>query len=131
MTKKNFLTHHVTKYIIAGILATIVNFGVFAMLRSYMDLTLANFISITSAIIFAYFVNARFVFYSKAQTAVEIIKELSTFFSARLITMLIELVGVWFLVEQIHQNDIFSKIIINIIVLILNYIFSKFIFHKK
>lgn len=128
---KKMLNHPIVKYIIVGVLTTGINFTVFVLLKDKMDLTPANFVSIVCAIIFAYFANARFVFHSKAENFLQKLKELVQFFSARLMTMFVELVGVWFLVQILVYNDMVSKIVINIIVLILNYIFSIFIFHKK
>ena len=45
---------------------------------------------------------------------------------ARLVTMVIEVGGVWLLAEILHMNDMLSKFLTQFIVLVLNYIFSKF-----
>ena len=48
------------------------------------------------------------------------------FISARLVTMVIEVGGVWLLVSVMGLNDMIGKFLTQFIVLILNYIFSKF-----
>lgn len=127
---QKIITNHAIRYIFFGVLSTLVNFGIFALLRhiTNLDVTIANVISISCAILFAYVVNAKFVFFSTANTLPLIFKELSSFVSARLITMFIEIAGVWLLVSVWHYHDMGSKAFINVIVLILNYVFSKLIF---
>ncbi|MFR7831473.1 MAG: GtrA family protein [Blautia wexlerae] len=46
--------------------------------------------------------------------------------SARLVTMVIEVGGVWLLVSVMGLNDMIGKFLTQFIVLILNYVFSKF-----
>ena len=51
---------------------------------------------------------------------------------ARLSTMIIEVGGVWLMAEVMHINDLIAKFVIQFIILVLNYIFSKFlVFTKK
>ena len=52
--------------------------------------------------------------------------KLHKFVSARLITMVIEVGGVWLLVSVMGLNDMIGKFLTQFIVLILNYVFSKF-----
>ncbi|MBS4749975.1 GtrA family protein [Granulicatella sp. zg-ZJ] len=118
------------KYIFFGALTTGVNFLSLWVFKTYtvLPLILSNFLSIVLSILFAYFVNAKYVFYSKAQTTKQICQELGKFFSARVITIIVELVGVWLLAEVLLYSLMYSKLFVNIIVLILNFIFSKVIF---
>jgi putative flippase GtrA len=57
--------------------------------------------------------------------------EFFKFVSARVVTMIIEVVGVYCMTEMIHMNDFLSKFVIQFIVLILNYIFSKFLVFRN
>ena len=50
---------------------------------------------------------------------------LRKFVSARLVTMVIEVGGVWLLVSVMGLNDMIGKFLTQFIVLILNYVFSK------
>ena len=48
------------------------------------------------------------------------------FFGARAVTMLLELGGVWHLVEYLQLPDMLGKFLVQFLVLILNYLFSRF-----
>jgi putative flippase GtrA len=96
-----------------------------------MPYTVANIISVLLAIIFAYFTNSRFVFRSKAQGLRERFGEFVKFFGARLSTLIIEVGGVAVMNEYMNINDRLGKFIVQFIVLVLNYIFSKFLVFKK
>ena len=98
-----------------------------------MELNIANIISIILAILFAYVVNSKFVFQDKCETLRDHIQPFCKFISARLVTMVIEVGGVWLLVSVMGLNDMIGKFLTQFIVLILNYIFSKFfcIYNRK
>lgn len=124
----------VLKYIFFGGCATLVNLGCYYILRltTPLDLNIANVISVCIAILFAYFTNSRFVFYSKASGFYERFGEFAKFVSARILTMIVEVGGVWLMADVLCINDYLAKFLIQFIVLILNYVFSKFlIFTKK
>ena len=82
--------------------------------------------SIIAAIIFAYVVNSKFVFLDKCETLRDHVQPFCKFVSARLLTMVIEVGGVWLLVAQMGFSDMIGKFVTQFIVLALNYIFSKF-----
>lgn len=97
-----------------------------------MNREVGNTISVVAAILFAYFTNSRFVFESRAETFLGRFREFVKFIGARISTMIIEVGGVWFFAEIVHMNDFIAKIIIQFVVLALNYVFSKFlVFTKK
>lgn len=124
----------VLKYIFFGGCATLVNLGSYYVIRlvTDIDINVANTISVCIAILFAYFTNSTFVFESKAEGLKEKLEEAVKFISARILTMIVEVGGVWLMVDLLHINDYLSKFLIQFIVLALNYIFSKvFIFTKK
>lgn len=117
----------VVRYIFFGGCTTLVNLISFYILRKCgVQLTVANIISIILAILFAYVVNSRFVFQDKCETLKDHIQPFVKFISARLVTMVIEVGGVWLLVEVMHMNDMLGKFLTQFIVLALNYVFSKF-----
>ena len=84
----------------------------------------ANIISIILAILFAYVVNSRFVFHDRCETWRDHIQPFLKFISARLVTMVIEVGGVWLLAEILGLQDMFAKFCTQFIVLALNYIFE-------
>lgn len=129
---KKILTKEVKLYIIFGILTTLINFSSFYMMIEIgnIEKNTANFISIIIAILFAYATNRKLVFQSKAETGKEKINEFIKFIGGRTFTMIIEWVG-GFLMFQIPIPEMVSKIIITIIVIILNFLISKFFAFRK
>lgn len=123
----------VLKYIFLGGCATLVNLVSYYILRmtTNLDINTANVISVCLAMLFAYFTNSKFVFESQAVGFKEKFHEFCKFISARLLTMVIEVGGVWLMSDVMHINDYVAKIIIQFIVLVLNYIFSKIFVFKK
>lgn len=116
------------RYIFFGGCTTLVNLVVFWVLRKLgVNLNVANFISIVTAILFAYVVNSRFVFQQKYETLRDNIAPFFKFIGARCATMVIEMGGVWLLADRMGFWDMGSKIVTQVIVLILNYVFSKFL----
>lgn len=116
----------VVRYVFFGGCTTMVNLVSFYILRRLsVRLTAANVISIVLAILFAYVVNSLFVFQDRCETLKDHIRPFCKFISARLVTMVIEVGGVWLLVEVLHMNDMIGKFLTQFIVLILNYVFSK------
>lgn len=124
---KKLYASSVVRYVFFGGCTTLVNLISFYVLRKLgVGLNIANVISIILAILFAYVVNSRFVFQDKCETLVDHIRPFCKFISARLMTMVIEVGGVWLLVAKLGMNDMVGKFATQFIVLILNYVFSKF-----
>ena len=65
--------NRVLRYIFYGGLTTLVNWGVFFLLRRAFGVpfSAANTLSVIAAILFAYFVNSRFVFETRASSLLE------------------------------------------------------------
>lgn len=120
-------------YIFFGGCTTLVNLGSYYLLRALTDwnYNIENTISVALAILFAYFVNARFVFRSTARGLREKLAEFARFVMARLSTMVLEVGGVFVMVELLRMRDTWAKLIIQFVVLALNYLFSKFLIFKK
>ena len=118
----------VVRYIFFGGCTTLVNLVCFFIFWNicHVNLNIANVISIVVAIIFAYVVNSKYVFQDKCETLKDHIQPFGKFVSARLLTMVIEVGGVWLLVEVMGMNGLVGKFCTQFIVLALNYIFSKF-----
>ena len=121
-------------YLIFGVLTTFVNIVVYYILFNHVLLSniLSNAIAWVAAVIFAFITNKIWVFKSKTLEIEKVIKELSAFFSARLSTGLLDMAIMYVGVDLLKVNSIYSKIISGVVVVILNYIFSKlFIFRKN
>lgn len=125
----------VVNYIIVGILTTVVSLATYYICvvtflnpNRAIELQIANIMSWIFAVIFAYFANRKFVFKSKTETK---LKEFFKFCLARVSTLLIDMSIMFCLVTLLNINDKISKLIVQIVVVILNYIFSKIFVFKK
>ena len=118
-------------YIIFGILTTVVDWVVYYILSSLgVNYIINSIISWTLAVLFAFVTNKLFVFDSKRLK--NIFRELVLFVLSRLSTLVINLAGMYVLISLLKLNEFISKAILSILVVILNYIFSKlFIFKTK
>lgn len=87
----------------------------------------ANCVSFILSVAFAFVTNKLFVFKSKSATHRELRIEALKFFVARLMTFSISLVGMVVLVDSLGFENNLSKISVSIVVVIINYIFSKLI----
>ncbi|MDF2842281.1 MAG: putative rane protein [Herbinix sp.] len=119
-------------YMIAGGLTTAVNFISYESLYQIglPNLT-ANAWAWVIAVTFAYIVNKISVFRAKSSGILEELLNIAKFFAARLITLGIEQSGMYYFVEQLGLHRLMVKASLAVIVIVLNYIFSKvFIFGK-
>jgi gtrA family protein len=118
-------------YIIFGILTTVVDWVVYYILSGLgVNYIINSIISWTVAVLFAFITNKLFVFDSKRLK--NIFRELVLFVLSRLSTLVINLAGMYVLISLLKLNEFISKAILSILVVILNYIFSKlFIFKTK
>ena len=130
---KKLCTKEVIFYGIFGILTTVVNIGLFYILNSIFKLeeNLSNNIAILAAVLFAYFTNRKLVFNSNASNSKENFIEFCKFIIGRAFTMFVEIFGFWILATIIGINDLASKLLITILVIILNFFISKFFAFKK
>ncbi|MDO4276146.1 MAG: GtrA family protein [Eubacteriales bacterium] len=117
----------VVRYVFFGGCTTMVNLISFYVLRKvHVEFTVANVTSIILAILFAYVVNSKYVFQDKCETLRDHIQPFCKFVSARLISMVVEVGGVWLLVKVLHMDEMLGKFLTQFVVLAMNYVFSKF-----
>lgn len=144
--KQLFLKYkEIIMYLIMGGLTTIVSWGTYTLFARVLPITsvgvlviIANALSWVFAMSFAYITNKIWVFESKSWEWHFLLKEFGMFASARLLTGIFELLAVpgfiWLGLDQeiFGVPGMLSKIIVSIIVVLLNYVFSKlFIFKNK
>ncbi|MBR2527217.1 MAG: GtrA family protein [Blautia sp.] len=117
----------VIRYIFFGVCTTLVNLVSFYLLRKAgIGLNIANVISIIIAICFAYIVNSKYVFRNHVDSLGGHIAPFVKFVSARILSMGVEVGGVWLIVEKLGQPDMAGKCATQVIVMAMNYVFSKF-----
>ena len=128
-----FIKHHdIIIYLIFGGLTTLVNFLVYFPLYNWVEMsgTLSNVIAWSVAVIFAFFTNKPFVFKSYDWSSKTVIPEFAKFISCRIGSGLMETAAIWLFVDLLMWNGNGVKIIVSILVVILNYIFSKWLVFK-
>ena len=121
-------------YLIFGVLTTVVNLVVFQLCDAVLGIyyIAANVIAWIIAVIFAYVSNKLFVFESKSWELKLVVREVISFGSARILSLLFETGFIALTVEVMGMPKFISKIIASIFVVIINYVASKlFIFKKK
>ena len=120
------------RYGIAGGTTTIVNIGIYhGLVLLRLDYRAANLIAIICSKIYGYLVNKVFVFKSHCSTNTELLQEIGKFIGARGITGLVDYTGLIVLVEAFSLDKVMSKYVVNVIVIVLNYVFGKFIVFKR
>ena len=120
-------------YILFGLITSLINFTLFYILCNLkIEYKIANLITLIVVKLIAYLLNKYYVFKSKTKNLIELVKEFIRFISARFMTFIIDYFGLIFLIDIINIPKLFSKILIIIIVIIINYYMSiKFVFKRK
>lgn len=121
-------------YIVFGGLSTVVNFVSYYISAKIINIdeVISSGISWFCAVTFAYITNKIWVFESKTDTKKDFFKEMIKFYIARVASGLLCDVGTFALMIKVLQiNDIIAKVVTQIMVIIVNYIFSKLIIFRK
>lgn len=134
-------------YVVFGVLTTLVNFVCFWLFNKILGeklYLLSNIIAWVISVIFAYVTNKLWVFESKSWKPSVIGREIPEFVGARVFSLLIEEGGLWLFVDVLNfdkfgftlfgfdvTGKLIAKVVLAVIVVILNYIFSKLVIFKK
>lgn len=121
-------------YLIFGVLTTVVDYVISNALfyMAGMGSVPAQTIGWTAAVLFAFITNKWWVFNSHTLVPLEVWKEFVSFVLCRVVTFLFNLAAIVVMVDWMGIEFFISKLVISVVVIILNYIFSKvLIFAKK
>ncbi|KRO09568.1 GtrA family protein [Paucilactobacillus hokkaidonensis] len=119
-------------YIFFGGVTTLVNIGVFAVLdKMNWNYQLANVIAWFLSVLVAYLTNKVWVFSSHYTTFKAFIIEFVEFYFFRALTLIIDVIIMYIGISMLGWNAILVKVIDNVIVIIVNYVFSKWYIFKK
>ena len=137
-------------YVVFGAATTLVNlitFKAFNMLLGEELYLVSNVIAWFVSVVFAYITNKIWVFESRSWNTKVLVKEITSFFAARVFSFGVEELGLFVFVDLLSFDKIeltipfvgikfgghmIAKIALAVIVVVLNYFFSKlFIFKKK
>lgn len=120
------------RYLAFGFFSTVINIVTFKLCKmAGMGTIISNILAWVVAVVFAYLTNKAIVFESKTESIKSLFKEFVSFIGARIFTLVVETIFLKVVIDILGYNEILMKIVSNIIVIILNFIFSKlFIFNK-
>lgn len=125
----------IINYLIVGGLTTVVSLvSYYACVITFLNpddglqLQVANVISWIAAVTFAYFTNRKYVFESKNQNK---LAEAVVFYGSRVATLLMDMMFMLLMVTLCGISDKIAKLVVQVIVMIGNYILSKFLVFRK
>ena len=121
-------------YLVFGGFTTLINIVVYAVCKHAIgiDTIPSNVAAWILSVAFAYVTNKIFVFESRTVGVMALIKECLSFVWCRLATGIMDMVIMYVTVDMFHWSDMIMKILSNVLVIVLNFVFSKlFIFAKK
>ena len=120
-------------YGIFGVLTTIINIFTYNLCYYKFDInnTVSNIIAWIFAVSVAYLTNKVWVFDSKSWKWDVLRREIVAFVSCRLATGVMDLIIMFICVDILAFHAMLMKIISNVLVIILNYVFSKLVIFKK
>ena len=119
-------------YLFFGGCTTLVNIISFMILRFLTVGTyISNGIAWVLAVLFAFVTNKLYVFESKSKNAKTVTREAISFFAFRLLSLFIDMGIMYLMIDVLSWNELLAKVLANIVVIIVNYIFSKLFIFKK
>lgn len=122
---------HYASYLVFGVLTTVVNLTIYKLLIDVgVHYTISTTAAFVVAVIVAFYTNRRWVFSSQV-VGKSVFKEMGLFFAVRIGTYFFDLIGLILMIQLLHMDEFISKLIVNVGVVILNYILSKRVVFKS
>lgn len=130
-------------YVLFGGLTTVVNYIIYFTCTEGFQIgwSPATLISWIGAVIFAYVTNRIWVFESRAKGFTAVLYEFVKFIAARLLSLGLEWLTLKLLIDVLHMDgllyrnlplgEFLAKTVAQILVIIANYVFSKWIVFRK
>lgn len=122
----------VIAYLFFGGFTTVVNIATFVILNNFChwNYQVANIIAWFLSVLFAYITNKLWVFASHAHGFRETVREISSFFFFRGLTLILDVLIMYVGISLLHGNEIVVKLIDQVLVIVANYFFSKWYIFK-
>ena len=120
-------------YLFWGGVAFVLSMVLFHLFANIMHLyeQIANIFSWILCVIFTYVTNKIFVFKSKTKGLKRILKEFKDFVVARILTLVMENIILFVMIDLMTINNMIAKLVGQFVVIVSNYIFSKLWIFKK
>ena len=123
----------IISYLFFGVVTTVVNMLVYYLCYHLWGISsdLSTVIAWVIAVLTAFLTNKPFVFGSHDWSPKVLLPEAGSFFGCRLGSGLVELVLMHITVEMLGWPGMLMKLLVNVIVVILNYVASKLLVFRK
>lgn len=123
----------IINYLIMGVLTTLVSIVSYFILAKVFGINylISNIISWIISVAFAYVTNKIFVFKNEVKEKKQVLIQIYQFVKYRLLSLIIDILLMYIFVELIKMDDMIAKVINQVIVIVLNYVFSKLFVFKK
>lgn len=120
-------------YLFFGGCAFVISIGSYAIANVGCGVNelIANIISWILAVLFAFFTNRVWVFHSATNSERDFVKQFFSFVGGRILTLVIEEAMIFIFITVLGFNSMMIKVIAQIVVIVLNYIISKFLVFKN
>lgn len=122
---KLFMRGETVRYLFFGVLTVVVNIVSYKLLTLFLGHLTANTLAFFISVLFAYRTNSRFVFrvpYTR--------KNFVEFMTVRIVTLPVDDGGLWLLLA-LGMNDMFAKFLVSVLIIVINYIMSKWVVFRK
>lgn len=118
-------------YVFFGGLATIVNIVTFGVATKLgLSWMLANLLAWLFSVLFAFTTNKLWVFHSHVPDFAGLVAEIVLFFGARIVSLGIDYGCMFLFIDGLHWSNMIAKILTQIVIVVVNYAFSKFIIFR-
>ena len=133
LVKKVLSDKEMIRYLIIGVLTTVVNYVTYWVCTRLVgaDELTANWIAWVAAVAFAYVTNKLYVFESHTSSMKALLIEMFNFVLARVVSLFADQAIIWLMVKKMGLYDMFCKLVSNVVVIAMNYVFSKLVIFKK
>lgn len=133
MIEKILGNREVIRYLVIGVLTTVVNYIAYWVVTRLLglDALTANWIAWVVSVAFAYITNKLYVFESHVSGIKALALEIFNFVLARVFSLFVDQAIIWLLVEKLGLYDLVCKLFSNVVVIVMNYVFSKCIIFRK
>lgn len=129
LLKKYRDNKEIINYLICGFLTFMVSMIIYTFFSEILkiNILLSNVVTWLIAVYFAFAINKKFVFESNKKVTGELIQ----FYGGRIVTLFFEQAILYIFIIRMSFDNLIIKLIAQVIIIILNYIISKFIVFKK
>lgn len=116
-------------YLFFGTITTLINILVYqALINFNIDYLFSNIIAWVISVFIAFIFNIKYIFENVEN---KMIREFINFYFSRVFTLIIDMILMYIGVSLLLLDSLLVKIVVNILIIGINYVIAKFIIFKK